>query len=177
VSKLCLALVGVLSGVPGHPCRDLALPQKAAETLSPPDLPPGEAGSGCCRLCCARALAAFPFFPPSPDSSADKQGSLGLETKAGPRGGWPRSKRGSELMEPGNVLRTRSRRGSGIFLGSTDTPATPHQPVSPTPWDSIPAHAVRSRIHWAEQSRVPTSRSEAPSPSSRPNRKVGAGSP
>nr|XP_035146328.1 uncharacterized protein LOC118151264 isoform X2 [Callithrix jacchus] len=34
------------------------------------------------------------------------QESLGLEIKAGPLGGWPRSKSGSQLMVPGNVLVT-----------------------------------------------------------------------
>ena len=41
----------------------------------------------------AASACRFVFFTPSPDSGAEKQGSLGLETKAGPLGGWPRSKR------------------------------------------------------------------------------------
>nr|XP_054101247.1 uncharacterized protein LOC128929677 [Callithrix jacchus] len=113
------------------------------------------------------ALAALSFFTPSPDSSAEKQGSLGLETEAAPLGGWPRWKRGRELLEPGNVLLSPSRRVPGIFLGSTD-PATLHQTESPAPRDPIPADAVRSGIQWAEQTRVRTSRSQAPSASSRP---------
>ncbi|XP_078209667.1 uncharacterized protein LOC118151263 isoform X2 [Callithrix jacchus] len=51
-------------------------------------------------------LASLWLFPPCPDSSGEMQESLGLEIKAGPLGRWPRSKSGSQLIGPGNVLVT-----------------------------------------------------------------------
>ncbi|KAL0586794.1 hypothetical protein AAY473_040294 [Plecturocebus cupreus] len=113
---LCLVFMGVLSGMPGHLSRDLASPQKASETLSPPDLPPGEASSRCCRLCCRPALLLCLSPHLFRRAVLRSRGPWAWRPRQGPLGG-------SELMEPGTVLLTPSRRVSASFY---DRPTPAH---------------------------------------------------
>ncbi|KAL0616213.1 hypothetical protein AAY473_013059 [Plecturocebus cupreus] len=130
--KSCSRASGMPRAIPKDPHEGSGLPRRGGGCVSSKAVPAGVFRGGQIQVLppLLPAALAVSFFPPSPDSSAEKQGSLGLESNAGPLA----------------------------------TPATPHQTESPAPWDPIPAQAVCSFIHLGEQSRVPTWRSEAPSP-------------